>query len=247
MLRPKHRAILYWYVELTCPSCVTAIAIALCIGSGRLGAVKHRGQVSCPHVVSSSVSMEYGVCRMSRRRKQPGANILAVTSTRRFHCISTSASSWTMNINSPLLYPHICIQYIRCTWWSILHLLHINYQLQMLPEQCTSTRHYTIHIFLQFPLHILSRERLKLFWKIHDPHTSFICNFWCDFFFGKSLLWAIPLISSLFIFSSDRSSYSDGGLLYMIRHFLKFWAFLPIYLVFLFENWMQIDYNWPWT
>ena len=29
-------------------------------------------------------------------------------------------------------------------------------------------------------------------------------------------------------------------------HFLRFRAFLPIYLVFLFENWMQIDNNWPW-
>ena len=29
-------------------------------------------------------------------------------------------------------------------------------------------------------------------------------------------------------------------------HFLRFLAFLPIYLVFLFENWMQIDNNWPW-
>ena len=30
-------------------------------------------------------------------------------------------------------------------------------------------------------------------------------------------------------------------------HFLKFQAFLPIYLVFLFAYWMQIDNNWPWT
>ena len=36
---------------------------------------------------------------------------------------------------------------------------------------------------------------------------------------------------------------------YSIRsagHFLRFRAFLPLYLVFLFENWMQIDNNWPW-
>ena len=48
--------------------------------------------------------------------------------------------------------------------------------------------------------------------------------------------------------SSDRSSYSDSGLLYVCSkgHFLRFWAFLPKYLVFLFENWMQIDNNWPW-
>ena len=31
------------------------------------------------------------------------------------------------------------------------------------------------------------------------------------------------------------------------RYFLRFWAFLPIHLVYLFENWMQINNNWPWT
>ena len=48
--------------------------------------------------------------------------------------------------------------------------------------------------------------------------------------------------------SSDRSSYSDSVLL-LVRgkgNFFRFWAFMPIYLVFLFENWMQIDNNWPW-
>jgi len=48
------------------------------------------------------------------------------------------------------------------------------------------------------------------------------------------------------IFSSDRSSYSDSVLLLvMAGNFFRFWAFLPIYLVFLFENWMQVDNNWP--
>ena len=64
-----------------------------------------------------------------------------------------------------------------------------------------------------------------------------------------SSLWLHPSIIIIFI-SSDRSSYSDSGLLYInVRkgHFLKFWAFLPIYLVFLFANWMKIDNNWPWT
>ena len=28
-------------------------------------------------------------------------------------------------------------------------------------------------------------------------------------------------------------------------HFLKFRAFLPLYLVFLFENWLHFDNNWP--
>ena len=39
--------------------------------------------------------------------------------------------------------------------------------------------------------------------------------------------------------SSDRSSYSDCGILYIdsqASHFLRFRAFLPIYLVFHFEN-----------
>ena len=51
------------------------------------------------------------------------------------------------------------------------------------------------------------------------------------------------------VVSSDRSSYKDSGLLYNVRsasHFLRFQAFLPIYLVFLYENWIQIDNNWPW-
>ena len=68
---------------------------------------------------------------------------------------------------------------------------------------------------------------------------------------------------SFFKKETDRSSYSDSGLLlartvafivtvvcyiYIVRsHFLKFQAFLPIYLVFLFAYWMQIDNNWPWT
>ena len=48
--------------------------------------------------------------------------------------------------------------------------------------------------------------------------------------------------------TSDRSSYSDSGLLYVRSgscggHFLRFRAFLPIYFVFLFENGMQIDNN----
>ena len=34
---------------------------------------------------------------------------------------------------------------------------------------------------------------------------------------------------------------------YRSGYFLKFWVFLPIHLVFLFENWMQIDNNWPWV
>ena len=34
---------------------------------------------------------------------------------------------------------------------------------------------------------------------------------------------------------------------YWSGNFFRFWAFLPIYLVFLFENWIQIDNNWPWT
>ena len=65
----------------------------------------------------------------------------------------------------------------------------------------------------------------------------------------KSLCFHPILVEAPLFVSSDRSSYSDSGLLYNVRssgHFLRFRAFLPIYLVFLFENWMQIDNNWPW-
>ena len=52
---------------------------------------------------------------------------------------------------------------------------------------------------------------------------------------------------SFTVVSSDRSSYSESVLLLVRKgNFFRFWAFLPIYLVFLFENWMQIDNNWPW-
>ena len=65
----------------------------------------------------------------------------------------------------------------------------------------------------------------------------------------RSNTW-VNRIFSLLIISSDRSSYSDSGLYYSVcsssRHFLRFRAFLPTYLVFRFENWMQIDNNWPW-
>ena len=45
-------------------------------------------------------------------------------------------------------------------------------------------------------------------------------------------------VEPFLVFSSDRSSYSDGDLLYidLQGHFLKYQTFLPIYLVFLFEN-----------
>ena len=45
------------------------------------------------------------------------------------------------------------------------------------------------------------------------------------------------------------SSYSDGGLLWIRK--ATFWNFKHFcqytYLVSLFENWMPIDNNWPWT
>ena len=53
----------------------------------------------------------------------------------------------------------------------------------------------------------------------------------------------IIIIIITIIISSDRSSYSGGGLLYVRSHFLRFRAFLPIYLVFLFKNGMQINNN----
>ena len=40
--------------------------------------------------------------------------------------------------------------------------------------------------------------------------------------------------------SSDRSSYSDSVLVEIRANFLRFWAFLPIYIVFLFEILTQI-------
>ena len=96
-----------------------------------------------------------------------------------------------------------------------------------------------------------------------DP--SFFFFLFCHFTNAKKIFWSIFIIwyfllvpsfchftiaeeqNIIFVVSSDRSSYSDSGLLYNVRgHFLRFRAFLPIYLVFLFENWMQIDNNWPW-
>ena len=65
-------------------------------------------------------------------------------------------------------------------------------------------------------------KRKKELWRNLELHTS--ANF----------SWII---------SSDRSSYCDGGLLYVRRqsHFLRFQAFLPIYLVFLFANLLNSD------
>ena len=48
--------------------------------------------------------------------------------------------------------------------------------------------------------------------------------------------------------SSDRSSYSDSVLLDIdTAAFWDFEHFCQYILFFLFENWMQIDNNWPWT
>ena len=63
----------------------------------------------------------------------------------------------------------------------------------------------------------------------------------------EACVWRLKLCILDFV-RSDRSSYSDSvlGEIRARPNFLRFWAFLPIYLVFLFENWMQIDNNLLW-
>ena len=66
--------------------------------------------------------------------------------------------------------------------------------------------------------------------------------------------WKRPIWHIRFIYSTVVLLAPTGALIVIVvyytsgrqGHFLRFWAFLPIYLVFLFENWMQIDNNWPW-
>ena len=65
-------------------------------------------------------------------------------------------------------------------------------------------------------------------------------------FFGKitKSLAIKPVwnLSFLYVFSSDRSFYSDSVLVEIrSANFLRFWAFLTICIVFLFQTWMQID------
>ena len=69
---------------------------------------------------------------------------------------------------------------------------------------------------------------------------SSVCAKWNNGY--KLLIMVVAIVVVVVVIvSSDRSSYSDSGLLYNVRssssgHFLRFRAFLPIYLVFLFEN-----------
>ena len=80
------------------------------------------------------------------------------------------------------------------------------------------------------------------FWHLSTEAKFYICKFSCFLTLGIDILSLIIVVSFV---SSDRSSYSDGGLIYIDTvTFLRFWAFLPIHLVFLFENWMHIDNNW---
>ena len=61
---------------------------------------------------------------------------------------------------------------------------------------------------------------LRLLWS----HYWDFCDSW--------VIGEAPVYQIVWFFSSDRSSYSDSVLLYIYRYsyFLRFWAFLPIYL-----------------
>ena len=130
-------------------------------------------------------------------------------------------------------------------------------------EKWTSATSVTFHPLMQAFLGYVwavKKVKTKNKWnwiEFATPQTHMLCNTYmnicsrsfskpCNTFDIKPL--GMTSLSKSSVFSSDRSSYSDGGLFCIyIGPRSHFHAFMPIHLVFLFENWMQINNNWPWT